>query len=104
MKSRSSLLFLICGLLFACTANNVLTKEEVRIQSESDAVVSGVLFEHELTESASYNVRKNGFVAIKFEESVSEKDYTNVVKLLRSSPAVNGVFAEQSGDEVCGLR
>ena len=103
MKYRTSLLILIMAILFGCGAENVLTKKEMAIQSKADSYVSGVLFEHDMTETASYNVRKNGSVAIKFSEDIPEKKYTKIVNLLRSSKAIDGVYAEQSGAEVCGL-
>lgn len=104
MKKTSIALFLTLGLLYGCAADNILTKKEMAIQSKADAYVSGVLFENDMTETASYNVRKDGSVAIKFIESVSEKKYTKIVNLLRSNKAVDGVYAEQSGAEVCGIR
>lgn len=104
MKLKISILFIALGLLYGCSANNVLTKEEMIIQNKSATIVSDVLFENDLTEKASYNIRKNGSVAIKFSESVSENDYTKIVNLLRANPDVDGVYAEQSGSEVCGVR
>ena len=104
MKLQTTILLLVLGFFYGCAANNVLTKEEMKIQSKSDAVVSGVLFESDLTEKASYNISKNGSVVIKFAESVSEKDYTKVVNLLRANSAIDGVDAEQSGKEVCGIQ
>ena len=99
------ILFLVSfSLLTACAETNVLTKKEMAMQNKADAVVSAVLFDHDMSETASYNVRKNGSVAIKFKESVSEKNYTKVVKLLRAIKAIGGVDAEQGGNEVCGLR
>ena len=53
--------------------------------------------------AASYKIRKNGLVVIKFDESVTKRNYTDVVNLLRSSPEVDGVQAEQGGVEVCPL-
>lgn len=87
-----------------CVARNAVTKEEIEKQNKADAIVSGVLFEHELDSTASYNVRKNGFVVIKFDESVPSQKYTEVVNLLRENSNINGVMAEQSGREVCPLR
>lgn len=104
MKLQTTILLLTFGFFYGCTANNVLTKEEMIVQSKSDAIVSDLLFENDLTENASYNIRKNGSVAIKFSESVSEKNYTKIVNLLRANPSVDGVYAEQSGQEVCGMR
>lgn len=104
MKLQTTILLFALSFFYGCTANNVLTKEEIRIQNKSDAIVSSILFENDLTEKASYNIRKNGSVAIKFSEMVSEKDYTKIVNLLRSSSNVGNVYAEQSGREVCGLR
>ena len=62
-----------------------------------------ILFDNDLDNAASYNIRKNGYVVIKFDSSVPEIKYTEVVNLLRSSKRLNGVFAEQSGVEVCPL-
>jgi len=104
MKLKTFTLLLALGLFYGCAENNVLTKEEMIAQSKSDAIVSGVLFENTLSEKASYNIRKNGSVAIKFSESVSEKDYTKIVGLLRENPSIGSVYAGQSGQEVCGFR
>ena len=90
--------------LAGCVDSNSLTQRELENQNRADAIVSGTLFEHELDSAASYNVRKNGFVVIKFDESVSGKKYTEAVNLLRSNPGIEGVRAEQSGREVCPLR
>ena len=103
MKYRTSLLIFIMAVLFGCGAENVLTKKEMAIQSKADSYVSGMLFEHDMTETASYNVRKNGSIVIKFSEDVPEKKFTKLVNLLRSSKVIDSVYAEQSGAEVCGL-
>jgi len=87
--------------LVACGETNVLTKKEMAIQSKADAVVSTVLFDHDMSERASYNVKKDGSIVIKFEESVSPKKYTRIVNLLRSNKAIDGVYAEQSGNAIC---
>jgi len=104
LSKKTFLMFVIVGNIFGCTADNVLTKEEVENQNKSSEIVTGILFENDLDESASYNIRKDGYVVIKFDSSVSEKTYTEIVNQLRSSPAIVGVWAEQSGVEVCPLR
>lgn len=101
MKEFISLLFLLTA-LSACGETNVLTKKEMAMQNKADAVVSAALFDHDMSETASYHVRKDGSIAIKFEESVTQKQYTKIVNLLRSNKAIEGVYAEQSGNEVCG--
>jgi len=103
---RSFTLLLLASLLWltACTPSNVLTEEEIKIQNAADAAVAETLFEKELEKTASYNVRKTGYVALHFDKSVSDKVYTEVVKSLRDNPAISGVYAEQEGKEVCPLR
>ena len=86
-----------------CVNQNSLTQDQIEKQNRTDAVVSNVLFEHGLDEAASYNVHKDGFLVVKFAESVSSRKYTEVVGILRSSPEINGVRAEQGGREVCKL-
>mgnify|MGYP001823239353 CR=1 FL=1 len=95
---------LILALLAGCADNNALTRAEIETQNRADAVVSGLLFDESLDNTASYNIRKNGFVVIRFDESVAERTYSEIVHSLRSSPEITGVKAEQSGREVCPLR
>jgi hypothetical protein len=95
---------IVCLLLNGCADTGVLTMEEVEKQNNADSVVSSVLFENALDTSASYNVRKNGYVIIKFDESVPGSKYTEVVGVLRSNPMIKGVRAEQGGVEVCPLK
>jgi len=90
-------------LLVSCSSENVLTENERRLQSKADAEVATILFDHQLTTLASYNVHKNGFVVISFDEKITAKDYSKVVKLLRSNKLIFGVRAEQQGQEVCPL-
>ncbi|MBT3061571.1 MAG: hypothetical protein G8D61_09450 [gamma proteobacterium symbiont of Ctena orbiculata] len=102
-KSPYQIIALTMILLSGCANQYSLTKEEMAIQNRADAVVSNVLFEHELDEMASYNVRKDGFLVVKFAKSVPSRKYTQVVEILRSSPDIKGVRAEQGGREVCKL-
>lgn len=94
----------VLALLAGCADNNAVTRAEIETQNRADAVVSGLLFDEGLDNAASYNIRKNGLVVIKFDESVSERTYTDIVNTLRSNPGITGVKAEQSGREVCPLR
>lgn len=96
-------LYILFSIITGCASDDVLTKEEIEIQNRADAVVSGVLFERDMNDLASYNVKKDGSVVIKFHESVSLFRYTEVVNTLRKNKSVTSVYAEQSGREVCGL-
>ena len=89
--------------LTGCAGGGVVTEEEMRLQDRADAAVSRILFEHELDELASYHVRKNGFVVIKFHMSVPRPAYTGIVEALRANADIGGVRAEQGGVEVCPL-
>jgi len=90
--------------LVACNTAQSLTQEEMAIQNAADEQVALTLFERDLDNSASYNVHKDGFVVIKFKQSVPERDYTAAVDKLRSNPSISGVRAEQGGREVCILK
>mgnify|MGYP001824236187 CR=1 FL=1 len=87
--------------LSGCVANGVVTKEEMATQNRVDAAVSGTLFENDMDQEASYNIRKSGHVVIKFDESVSSHTYTRIVELLRKHEDIPSVYAEQGGVEVC---
>ena len=90
--------------LTACTPSNVLTIEEIKIQNAADRVVAETLFERGLENTASYHVRKDGFVALHFDKSVTDSRFTDIVNTLRADPAISGVYAEQEGKEVCPLK
>lgn len=90
-------------LLAGCMSSERISREEVAAQSRSDAVVSSVLFERDLDTTASYNIRKNGLVVIRFDASVPARTYTEVVNTLRANPSIVGVQATQAGVEVCPL-
>lgn len=103
---RKEVLFVVVLLisqLWGCANQQSLTKQERETQNRADAAVAGILFENDLSEAASYDVHNNGYVVIKFAESVPMKKYTKVVRMLRSNQAIHGVFAEQQGREVCPL-
>jgi len=95
------LLFLIT----ACSSSpNLVTEEEIKVQNKIDAIVASALFDRELDNNASYNIRKNGMIVIKFDDNVPEAAYTEVVNALRANAHITMLRAEQSGVEVCGLR
>jgi len=85
----------------ACSKENILTQEDIRVQNLADYEVATILFNHDMTTTASYHVRKDGFVIIKFDESVKFDTYNALVKRLRANLNIRGVRAEQSGKEVC---
>ena len=100
----SCCLLLLALSLAGCGTGNVLTQEQIEMQNKSSRYVTEVLFENDLDTTASYNIRKDGLVVIKFDDSVSQRDYTRVVEQLRSSSAIPSVSATQKGVEVCPLR
>jgi hypothetical protein len=102
MSRVLSLLFCVT-LLAACASDNVLTQEEIKIQNAADEQVARILFDNDLTTTASYNVHKDGSVVIKFDESVAFDTYNEVVKTLRDNQQISRVRAEQGGKEVCPL-
>lgn len=91
-------------LIAGCGADNALTQQEKEVQSRADIAVSGILFDAQLDDTASYNVRKDGHVEIEFAKSVSLIDYTLVVEKLRANRDIKHVSAIQSGTEVCPLK
>jgi len=96
--------FLLFFFLLGCVSENTVSKEELVIQSAADYAVASLLFEKDLSGNASYNIRKNAFVVIAFDKTVSPSAYNDVVNALRSSKAISGVRAEQEGVEICPLR
>jgi hypothetical protein len=97
------LLFGLVILLAGCSSPNVLSEEEIEAQNAASEAVTSLLFENELDTLASYNVRKDGLVVIKFHESVKEDTYTDIVAKLRKTAGIRKVYAEQGGKEVCSI-
>ena len=103
--SRFILLSFAAGfLLVACNPQNLISEQERKAQDAADAAVAQLLFERDLTETASYNVHADALVVIKFDRSVAEPVYRDIVERLRRDPRIAGVRAEQEGKEVCRLR
>jgi len=90
--------------LGGCAQGNVISVQERAQQDAADAAVAQLLFDRELTDSASYNVKKDGHVVIRFDRSVSASAYADIVGRLRRDPNIASVYAEQAGAEVCPLR
>lgn len=88
-------------LLTGCASDQVISQEEMRIQNAAATEVTHVLFEKDMDTLASYNVRRDGYVVIKFDQSVSFAHYNDVVQTLRGKKSISGVYAEQGGKEVC---
>lgn len=88
-------------LLTGCASDQVISQEEIRIQDAAATEVTNVLFEKDMDTLASYNVRRDGYVVIKFDQSVSFAQYNDVVETLRGKKAISGVYAEQGGKQVC---
>lgn len=88
-------------LLASCASDQVISQEEMRIQNAAATEVTNVLFEKDMDTVASYNVRRDGYVVIKFDQSVPFAQYNDVVQTLRAKKAISGVYAEQGGIEVC---
>jgi len=101
---RKLLVLVFTLLLAACNSETLVSEQERMTQNAADAVVSRLLFEQELTETASYHVHGDGVVVIKFDRSVAEPVYRDIVDRLRADPAISAVRAEQAGKEVCPLR
>lgn len=96
------LFFLAISHLTGCASDQVISQEEMRTQDAAVTEVANLLFEKGMDTLASYNVRRDGYVVIKFDESVSFAQYNDVVAMLRSKKAISGVYAEQGGKQVCG--
>ena len=103
-RYRLTLLSLLAVLyLSGCVSDQIISQEEMRVQDASAAEVAGVLFDQGMDTLASYNVRRDGYVVIKFDPSVSFDKYNDTVQILRSKKTISGVYAEQGGKQVCRL-
>lgn len=97
-------LLTIMLLLTACNSETLVSEQERQTQNAADTTVAHLLFEQGLSETASYNVHGDGLVVIKFDRSVTEPVYRDIVERLRADPAIDAVRAEQAGKEICPLR
>ena len=100
-KTHAYIILFFVFFISGCDTTNVISEEEMKVQNAASEAVSGLLFDNELDNLASYNVRKDGHVVIKFHESVKSETYTDIVTKLRNTPGIKSVYAEQSGKEVC---
>ena len=92
---------LVLSFLAGCASDQVISHEEMRVQDAAATEVANVLFEKEMDNLASYNVRRDGYVVIKFDQSVTFAQYNDIVETLRGKKTISGVYAEQGGKQVC---
>jgi len=104
MKRSYAAALLLALLLAGCVAGNEVTPEQLARMDAADQAVATALFEAEVDAATSYNIRKDGFVVIRFAPTVPGDVYTRVVAELRADQRISGVRAEQGGREVCILK
>ena len=90
--------------MVGCNTDNYLTKEEVENQNKASSVITNILFDNDIDETATYTINKEGHVDISFDQTVPKPTYTRVVDQLRNDPNITSVWASQGGAEVCPLR
>ena len=73
----------------------------MQVQDAAANAVATILFEKDMDNLASYNVRWDGYVVIKFDQSVTFAQYNDIVETLRSKKTISEVYAEQGGKQVC---
>ena len=97
----SMLTLLMLTFVSGCASDQIISQDEMRVQDVAATTVASVLFEKDMDSLASYNVRRDGYVVIKFDQSVSFAQYNDIVQILRRQKTISGVYAEQGGKQVC---
>ncbi len=95
---------LVLSLSVGCTSEQLISEADRERQYRIDSVIAQTLFEDDLDQLASYKIRNDGTVVIKFSPTVPRPHYTRVVDSLRAHPAIDKLYAEQGGQQVCRLR
>lgn len=103
MKIRFFLLS-IALLLQGCAGSQALTEEQRARQDAVESLVANALFEHDLDSLAAYHVGADGYVQLNFHATAAFAEYDPMVRELRQHAQVKGVYAEQSGGEVCPMK
>jgi hypothetical protein len=101
MKTKIFILFSLFFITTGCTPSNTYTDEQLALEDRVDKAVNETLLDHDLESLASWGIRKNGRLNIKFAEEVKYDQYKRVVDELRADPNIPSVRAEQGGVEVC---
>jgi YbbR domain-containing protein len=97
-------LFFITLLFASCSTNtNEVSKEEMLLQEKATNALTEILFDHELDEKSSFEVKEDGFVNLRIQGLVAIKTYTKAIKALRAHKDIKGVHAKKGGVEVCPL-
>ena len=96
-------IILLISVMACSTPENIISNAERHHQNKIDEIVSTTLFDRELDNNASYKIRNDGMVVIKFDESIKENVYTEVVTALRANKHITMLRAEQAGVEICSL-
>jgi len=88
--------FLLCVFLAGgiMATGPVIAEDAV---SKASAAVSGILFDYDGDEFASYAIRDSGFVDITFARNTPDALYGEILGKLKSHPDINGVLAGKGG-------
>lgn len=66
-------------------------------ESKTSAAVTGILFEYDADEFASYRIRDSGFLDITFARNTPDALYSEILNKLQKHPDINGVLAGRGG-------
>lgn len=87
-------------LLLAFLAGGVIATGPVVAEdavSKASAAVSGVLFDYDGDEFASYAIRDSGFVDITFASNTPDALYGEILNKLQKHPDIKGVLSGKGG-------
>ena len=65
--------------------------------SKTSTAVSGILFEYDADEFASYSIRDNGFLDVTFARNTPDALYSEILDKLQKHPDIKGVLAGKGG-------
>lgn len=83
--------FMACGI---AVAGPVLAEDA---ESRTSTAVTGILFEYDADEFASYRISDNGYLDITFASNTPDALYSEILNKLQGHPDIKGVLSGKDG-------
>ena len=65
--------------------------------SKTSAAVSGILFDYDASDFASYRIRDDGHLEVTFARNTPDALYSEILNKLQNHPNIKGVLAGKDG-------
>jgi hypothetical protein len=94
---QAKLISSLLAVLIMLAASGVTPTQAEDAASAASAAVSGILFDYDADEFASYVINDKGYVDITFARNTPDAVYSEILNKLQTHPGIKSVLAGRGG-------